>query len=132
MLWSHHRYWYELSEVGSDQTSDNPLDFSFVSHEDRQCYQFNIRYITLVTTKDRNGPSTGGLNDVLIWFDQSSYDDPLDPGRFRVACVRPQYIAPDYKKPFTGEITITDEDFVDPRDLDLGFSGGSCVTSDDR
>ena len=132
MLWKDHRYWYELKTVGADESSDNPLEFSFVEGEDRQCYDFTIRYLTLVTTRDRNGPGTRGFNDVLIWFDQSSYDDPLDPGRFRVACVRAQYIAPDYKIPITGEVTITDEDFVDPQNLDLSFSGGSCVTGGER
>jgi hypothetical protein len=30
-----------------------------------------------------------------------------------------------------GEITLTDEDFVLPGNLDLDFQGGSCVMSDD-
>jgi hypothetical protein len=127
-LFHERRYWYELREVDTQLTTDNPLSFSFTSSEDRQCYDFDIRYISLVTTRDRNGPGTRGFNDVLIWFDQSAYDDPLDPGRFRVACVRAQYIAPDYKIPVTGEVTLTDEDFVDPQNLDVGFAGGSCVT----
>jgi hypothetical protein len=118
-LWENHRYWYELRE--SDE----------VNLEDQKCYGFDIRYITLVTTKDRNGAGTRGFNDILIWFDQASYDDPLDPGRFRVACARAQYIEPDYKIPVTGAITLTDEDFVLPGDLDLDFQGGSCVMSDD-
>jgi hypothetical protein len=118
-LWENHRYWYELREAET------------VNLEDQKCYGFDIRYITLVTTRDRDGPGSRGFNDILIWFDQSSYDDPLDPGRFRVACARAQYIAPDYKIPVKGEITLTDLDFVLPGDLDLDFQGGSCVTSDD-
>jgi hypothetical protein len=116
MLWEDHRYWYEMrpGEVGAD---------------DQQCYNFDIRYVTLVTTKNRGGNDGQGYNDVLIWFDQASNDDPQDPGRFRVACVRAQYIAPDYKVPFKGEITITDKDFVSPVNLDLSYPGGSCVTA---
>ncbi len=116
-LWSDHRYWYEMW----------PLDKGF---DDRECYGFEIRHVTLVTTEDRNGPGTRGFNDVLIWFDQASYDDPLDPGAFKVACVRAQYIEPDYKIPIGGEIDVTDDDFVEPVSLDLGFSGSSCVTAD--
>jgi len=119
-LWENHRYWYELRESED------------VNLEDQKCYGFDIRYITLVTTRDRDGPGSRGFNDILIWFDQASYDDPLDPGRFRVACARAQYIEPDYKIPVTGEITLTDEDFVLPGDLDLDFQGGSCVMSDEE
>jgi hypothetical protein len=116
-LWQDHRYWYEVQKV------DNLL-------EDQECYNFSIRDLTLVTTKDRNGRGTQGFNDVLIWFVQSSYDDPLDTGRFKVACARAQYIAPNYKIPIKGQLALTNDDFVDPPMLDLGFSGGSCVTSD--
>jgi hypothetical protein len=117
-LWSQGRYWYELEELAAED-------------QDRTCYNFDFRHLTLVTTLDRNGPGTRGYNDILIWFNQSSYDDPLDPGSFRVACVRAQYIAPDYKIPIKGEITLSDEDFVLPQNLDLGFDDSSCVTADD-
>jgi hypothetical protein len=117
-LWDSHRYWYEMWTVEDE-------------NEDRECYGFEIRHLTLVTTRDRNGPGTRGHNDVLIWFDQASYDDPLDTGKFKVACVRAQYIAPDYKIPIGGEIELTNDDFVDPEMLDLGFSGSSCVTAAD-
>jgi len=113
-LFQDHRYWYEMRQ-------------STNSNEERQCYSFDIRYITLVTTQDRNGQGTKGFNDILIWFDQASNDNPFDSGEFRVACVRAQYIAPDYKIPFKGEITLTDEDFVHPTQLDLGFANSSCV-----
>jgi len=117
-LWDEHRYWYEMWSIDDGS-------------EDRECYGFEIRHLTLVTTRDRNGPGTRGFNDVLIWFDQASYDDPLDPGSFKVACVRAQYIEPDYKIPLDGEIELTNDDFVDPVMLDLGFSGSSCVTAGD-
>lgn len=113
-LFQDHRYWYDM------RASPN-------STEERQCYSFDIRYVTLVTTRDRNGAGTRGFNDILIWFDQASNDNPFDPGQFRVACVRAQYIAPDYKIPFKGEITLTDEDFVHPTQLDLGFVDSTCV-----
>ena len=113
-LFREHRYWYEMRQ-SSDAT------------EERQCYTFDIRYVTLVTTRDRNGQGTRGFNDILIWFDQASNDDPYDPGQFRVACVRAQYIAPDYKIPFSGEITLTDDDFVNPTQLDQGFADSTCV-----
>ena len=114
-LWSERRPWYEINEQAD-------------LLQDRNCYDFTISHLTLLTTQDRNGPSSRGFNDILLWFAESPYDDPLDPGKFRVACVRAQYIAPDYKIPVGGEITLTDENFVSPANLDLGFDDGSCVT----
>jgi len=116
-LWDDHRYWYEMWPLEDDAG-------------DRKCYGFEIRHLTLVTTRDRNGPGSRGFNDIVIWFDQASYDDPLDPGRFKAACVRAQYIEPDYKIPLGGEIELSNDDFVHPGMLDLGFSGSSCVTAD--
>ncbi len=113
-LFRDHRYWYEM-RTGASST------------DERKCYAFDIRYVTLVTTRDRNGQGTRGFNDILIWFDQASNDDPYDPGLFRVACVRAQYIAPDYKIPFKGEIQLTDDDFVHPSSLDRSFAGSTCV-----
>jgi len=116
ILWEDHRYWYETW----------PLD---LGQEQGQCYGFEIRHLTLVTPRDRNGPGSKGFNDILIWFDQASMDDPLDTGRFKVACVRAQYIAPDYKIPLDGELEVDNSDFVAPGMLDLGFPG-SCVTAE--
>ncbi len=115
-LFRERRYWYEMTE-GAGST------------EARTCYAFDIRYVSLVTTLDRNGPASRGYNDVLIWFNQASFDNPMDPGVFRVACVRAQYIAPDYKIPIQGTITLTDQDFVEPTMLDLGFLSTSCVSA---
>ncbi len=123
VLWQDRRYWYELEKIEQDDSQGPSVD-----GDDRQCFRFNIRHISLVTTADRNGPGSQGFNDVLIWFNQSSYDDPFDPGHYKVACVRAQYIAPDYKVP--GDlITLTDADFVHPTSLDLGFSASSCVST---
>ncbi len=116
-LYTDHRYWYELRPVDGGT-------------QGRQCFDFDIRYITLVTTRDRNGQGTKGYNDILIWFDQASNDDPYDPGQYRVACVRAQYIAPDFKVPFDGVINLTDEDFVDPGSVDLGFADTTCVEAE--
>jgi len=114
-LWSEHRYWYDLSEGAPD-------------NQDRRCYQFDIDEISLVTTVDRADSGSRGWNDILIWFDVAAYDDPWDTGQFRVACVRAQYIWPDYKVPFSGLIELTDDDFKDPQNLDMSFVGGDCVT----
>jgi hypothetical protein len=108
-LFRDHRYWYQMKK-----TDDSALG--------RNCYSFDIRHVTLVTTGDRQGTGNGGYNDILVWFDQASYDDPFDPGLFRVACVRAQYYAPDLKIPVDGVITLTDKDFVIPQNLDLSLS----------
>jgi hypothetical protein len=117
-LFQNRRYWYELGDGPS-------------STDARRCYAFDVRRVGLVTTRDRNGPATRGYNDILVWFNQASFDNPMDPGQFRVACVRAQYIAPDFKIPFQGRITLRDEDFVDAGALDLGFLNSSCVQAGD-
>ncbi len=114
-LWSERAVQYERTEELDDL-------------QDRNCYDFTVSGVTLMTTQDRNGPSSRGFNDVLVWFAEGPNDDPLDPGKFRVACARAQYIAPDYKIPPGGEIVLSDQSFVSPAELDLGFEGGSCVT----
>lgn len=116
-LWNKHRYWYEMLPVDSENTN-------------QQCYEFDIRYISLVTTLRRIGADMRGYNDILLWFDQASNDDPQEPGRFRVACVRATYIEPDYKIPVSGQVTLKDTDFVKASDLDVTFSADStCVTT---
>ena len=116
-LWDSHRYWYEMQPVTSADTN-------------QQCYEFSVRYITLVTTLKRTGADTRGYNDILLWFDQASNDDPQEPGRFRVACVRATYVAPDYKIPVSGTVTLKDTDFVKLSELNLDFSADStCVTT---
>ncbi len=115
-LFREHRYWYDMADGPS-------------STEARPCYAFDIKYVSLVTTLDRDGPASRGYNDILIWFNQASFDNPMDPGIFRVACVRAQYIAPDYKIPFQGKLQLTDADFVEPTMLDLGFLNSSCVSA---
>ncbi|NOZ86995.1 MAG: VWA domain-containing protein [Deltaproteobacteria bacterium] len=116
-LWNNKRYWYSMGALEKDNNG-------------RQCYKFTVDEISLVTTQERNNMDGMGYNDILIWFDVAAYDDPWDTGTFKVACVRVQYIAPDYKVPFDGKITIEDDDFKDPAMLDLSFPGGDCVTAD--
>lgn len=118
-LWNKHRYWYEMQPVASDNN--------------QQCYEFDIRYITLVTTLQRTGASAPGYNDILLYFDQASNDNPQEPGRFRVACVRAQYVAPDYKIPVSGQVTLKDTDFVKMSQLNMDFSDAStCVTASNQ
>lgn len=112
-LWDADRTWYQLEELAPNEAG-------------AACYGFTVRYLSLVTTRDRAGPGTKGFNDILLWFQSGSREDPRDAGNLRVACVRARYIAPDYKIPASAEVALTDLDFVDPRNLDLGFFGGSC------
>ncbi|MBN2498573.1 MAG: VWA domain-containing protein [Deltaproteobacteria bacterium] len=117
-LFSDHRYWYEMRSVDSGD-------------EDIECYDFDIRYVTLVTTLDREGPGTRGFNDILIWFAQASYDNPLETGLWQVACVEAQYIEPDYKIPFEGEIFLEVGDFKPLEEVGPSLQGLECVVSDD-
>ncbi len=114
-LWNTYRYYYEIQPVASE-------------NQDQQCYEFDVQHITLVTTLKRIGAPTRGYNDIVLWFDQTSSDNPLEPGRFRVACVRAVYVEPDYKIPVTGEITLKDTDFVKATEFSLDFANSTCVT----
>ncbi len=114
-LFADHRYWYEM----------RPIEGT----EGRNCYEFDIRYVSLITTLDRDGPGSRGYNDIMIWFNQASSDNPLDAGLWQVACVQAQYIAPDYKIPFEGEISLTVDDFHLPLDVGPRFENLECVTA---
>ena len=40
-------------------------------------------------------------------------DDPRDFGKFKGACVRTQYVEPDFKDPADGKVTMVETDFMD-------------------
>ncbi|MEO1229777.1 MAG: hypothetical protein AAFZ18_12795, partial [Myxococcota bacterium] len=65
-----------------------------------------------------NVPGSLGLNEVLVYAATAPRDDPDDFGTFDVACVRTRYIAPDFKLPVEGRVTLTPEDFVAPDAFD--------------
>lgn len=77
----------------------------------RRCYSFDVRRVRLVTTKETAGAGTQGYNEILVYFGEGPADDPSDFGKWRAACVRADYVAPSYKNPATGKVTLTDENF---------------------
>ncbi|MBW2732233.1 MAG: VWA domain-containing protein [Deltaproteobacteria bacterium] len=77
-----------------------------------KCYDFNVRNIRLVTTKETLGAGTLGYNEILVYFGEGPADDPRDYGSFRAACVRAQYVEPSYKYPASGSITLTPANFL--------------------
>lgn len=97
-----------------------------VREDGRRCYAFDVKNIRLGTPFARPG-QTGSLgrNDVLVYAAQAPRNDPEDFGRFDLACVRPRYVAPDFKAPLDGQVTLKPEDFYPP---DVFDPDQHCVT----
>ena len=103
-----------------------------VQEDGRRCYDFEVKNIRLTTPIARPGVADSfGRNDVIVYAAQAPRDDPNDFGRFQVACARARYIAPDFKEPADGLVTLEAEDFVDPDifDPDTHCRGAEVVTS---
>ena len=78
----------------------------------RQCYDFTVRNVRLTTTLGlRSGGQ--GTNEILVYFGEGPADDPYDYGNFKAACIRAQFVEPNYKDPADGKITLTTDDFMD-------------------
>ena len=116
--------------VGTDPGRDEGLDRTQVAlryrtddlgvrDDGRRCYRFDVRNVRLRTPRGLPGRAgTLGTNDVLLYAAEAPRDDPGDFGRFTVACARARYIAPDFKVPVDGTVTLTPEDFVAPEVFD--------------
>ncbi|MCK5796810.1 MAG: hypothetical protein KAI47_06500, partial [Deltaproteobacteria bacterium] len=76
-----------------------------------KCYDFTVRHVRLLTTKEIAGAGTTGFNTILVYFGEGPADDPRDYGDFQAACVRAQYVKPSYKFPADGKIVLTPKDF---------------------
>jgi len=83
----------------------------------RRCYDFTVRRIRLITTELKEGAGTRGYNDILLYFGEGPADDPKDFGKFKAACVRAQYVEPDFKYPPDGKVTLQEADFLDLNQL---------------
>jgi hypothetical protein len=98
---------YELIE--GDPTEDG-----------RRCFAATARDIRLVTTAPRIAGGKLGFNDVHFWIAEAPLDNPTGRTELRFGCVRVQYIAPSYKDPPQGRVTLTEDDLVDlsnPEDI---------------
>jgi hypothetical protein len=95
-----YRYIYEVTEL-----PERP--------DRRKCYNFDVRHTRLVTTLEKGAAGSLGYNEMLVIFGEGPSDDPNDYGQWRAACVRAQYVAPSYKYPADGKVTLTPENFMD-------------------
>jgi hypothetical protein len=103
---------------------------------DRQCFGFTVRGVRLITTlRSTAKAGSQGFNRILVHFGEAPTDIPQDPGNFKVACVRAQYIADaPYKDPVLGKVKLERADFVSPYKLwqDLASAGTpACKTNPD-
>jgi hypothetical protein len=83
----------------------------------RKCYDFTVRRIRLMTTELKNTAGSRGYNDIMLYFGEGPADDPRDYGKFKAACVRAQYVEPDYKDPADGKVKLEETDFLDLHQL---------------
>ncbi len=100
-------YRYQTSELEPDKDGG-------------RCYGFTVKNVQLQTPIARPGEADSfGRNDIFVYVAQAPFDDPNDFGSFKLACVRSRYVAPDFKDPPGGVVTLKPEDFKDPDALDL-------------
>jgi Bacterial TSP3 repeat len=92
------------------------------------CYSFTATGVTLPQTISRESnvadtnllSSLGeeqlplGWGDTLVWIGEAPEGDARDFGRWRVACVRSQWVAPNLRLPVEPSVTLVDSDFKDP------------------
>ncbi len=84
-----------------------------------RCYQFRVRNVQLDTPLALPGEDQSvGRNDLRVYMAEAPFDDPNDFGRYKVACVRATFIAPSFKSPPDGLVTLTPDDFYAPDVLD--------------
>lgn len=84
-----------------------------------RCYQFRVKNVQLDTPLARQGDrGSFGRNDLRVFMAEAPFDDPNDFGQYKVACVRATYVAPDFKDPPTGTVTLTPDDFFAPDALE--------------
>jgi len=90
----------------------------------RKCYDFTVRRIRLLTTEIKTNAGSKGYNDIMLYFGEGPADDPRDYGKFKAACVRAQYVAPEvetstemmttgFKDPANGRVTLKETDFME-------------------
>lgn len=99
------------------------VTYKGVSPEGRNCYDFEVQNIRLVTTLGLT-PQLKGRNRIWLHFLEGPPDNPRDFGSGRVACVDTQFVAPYLKAPARGRLVLTESDFYAPNDAAI-----ECVPS---
>ena len=103
VLYRDHRASYSIVDKGQDAGQ-------------RHCYDFTADHIELASTLGQKGAATRGVNRVFLYFGQAPTDSGAhDPGRWRVACVDPVWVAPMFKLPATGQIQSRTPTSTTPR-----------------
>ncbi|MCB9786101.1 MAG: VWA domain-containing protein [Deltaproteobacteria bacterium] len=88
---------------------------------DRTCYTFAIDNVTLMATRPNPSAASpgNGINRVLVYAGEVSFDDAQSYARYRVACVEARWDpAGAFKDPPSGRMRLVEEDFVDIGEFD--------------
>jgi hypothetical protein len=85
------------------------------------CYSYEVENITLVTPvapgAGASSAAQSGWNTIRLYFGETPFDSPGDPGRYQVACVKVNYDRPqDLKRPATGKLTVPLTAWIDPKE----------------
>ncbi|MCC6746240.1 MAG: VWA domain-containing protein [Deltaproteobacteria bacterium] len=83
----------------------------------RRCYDFSVKQVRLVTTLGKNRAGSLGYNEIMIYFGEGPADDPRDFGNFKAACVRAQYVTPNFKFPADGKVHVPAAKFMPLHEL---------------
>ena len=96
-----------LVHVGADEVGRTP--------QGGVCYDFSARGITMPSPLSRqpNGLPIGWA-DTWLWLGEAPRGDLRDYGRFRVACLRTRWVAPNVRLPLEPSVAFVDSDFKDP------------------
>jgi hypothetical protein len=92
------------------------------------CYRYEVANITLVTPRAPTVSEEKGWNQIQLVFGEVPFDNPMDYGNFKMACVRASYQQDNgEKRPLTGRVEIPEIAWHDPRE----FGGTYVATSPD-
>ncbi len=111
-------------EPDADLADGETIRYELIEGEEtadgRRCYTASARDVRLVSTGPRVPGGRSGYNDLYFWIAEAPLDNPTGRTELRFGCVRAQYIAPSYKDPPQGRVSLSEDDLVDlanPEDL---------------
>jgi hypothetical protein len=81
------------------------LNHTILTPDGRNCYDFSIEEMQLMSTRGFDG-NTVGINTINLVMMENLPDLGHDFGVPRVACLKARYVAPDLKEPASGSFTL--------------------------
>ncbi len=90
------------------------------------CYTFEVENIALVTPLPIRSGEEEGWNQINLYMGEVPFDNPLDYGNFKIACVRARFLNTNGRKePSTSRIEIPETAWWDPQDFSRIYTATS-------